>query len=200
VKTATNKRLLISESRGDSNRCTPNRGKPDQHVTYVSHASPHTPGVCFLRAVPIHGNLSRVIDRVEQAHCSWEEGLPTQSTAHHWLICGSVPSLSPEPANEAVGAKPSIYQRPATRLTGPISLVCDRYVQYLLVRANRTVLNRHRRGLQPWRCWLVTYPLPDLPNQLSPLSPNCPAQSPVLKNLWPPRGLLTTRPSTVAYI
>jgi hypothetical protein len=31
--TATNKRLLISESRGDSNRCTPCRGKPDQHTT-----------------------------------------------------------------------------------------------------------------------------------------------------------------------
>jgi hypothetical protein len=36
VKTATNKRLLISESRGDSNWCTPYRGKPDQHVTYAS--------------------------------------------------------------------------------------------------------------------------------------------------------------------
>jgi hypothetical protein len=31
--TATNKRLLISESRGDSNQCTPYRGKSDQHAT-----------------------------------------------------------------------------------------------------------------------------------------------------------------------
>jgi hypothetical protein len=30
---------------------------------------------------------------------------------------------------------------------------CDRYVQYLLAGANPSVLNRHRRGLQPWRCW-----------------------------------------------
>jgi hypothetical protein len=36
VKTATNKRLLISESRGDSNWCTPYRGKPNQYVTYAS--------------------------------------------------------------------------------------------------------------------------------------------------------------------
>jgi hypothetical protein len=50
------------------------------------------------------------------------------------------------------------------QLTGPISLACDRYVQNLLAGANRTVLNRHRRGLQPLRCRLTTYPLPDLPN------------------------------------
>jgi hypothetical protein len=40
-------------------------------------------------------------------------------------------------------------------------------------------LNRHRRGLQPWRCRLTTYPLPDLPSQLSSLSPNGPTRSPV---------------------
>jgi hypothetical protein len=64
VKTATNKRLLISESRGDSNRCLPNRGKPNQHDTYASHVSPHIPGVRFLRVVHVCGNLSRVADRV----------------------------------------------------------------------------------------------------------------------------------------
>jgi hypothetical protein len=36
--TATNKRLLIFESRGDSNRCTPYRGKPDQHTTRFSRS------------------------------------------------------------------------------------------------------------------------------------------------------------------
>jgi hypothetical protein len=56
--TATNKRLLISESRGDSNRYTPCRGKPDQHVMYASHSSPCTPDVHFLRAVPVRDNLS----------------------------------------------------------------------------------------------------------------------------------------------
>jgi hypothetical protein len=33
VKAATNERLLIFESHGDSNRCTPFRGIPDQHIT-----------------------------------------------------------------------------------------------------------------------------------------------------------------------
>jgi hypothetical protein len=160
MNTATNKRLLISESHGDSNRCTPCRGKPDQHVTYASHASPRTPGIRFLRVVPVRGNISRVIDKVEQAHCSQEEGLPTQSTVHHWPIRGSVPSFSPEPTNEVVEAKSSIYQWLTTRLTGSITPVCDQYVQYLLTGANRTVLNQHRWGLQLWRCRLSTYHSP----------------------------------------
>jgi hypothetical protein len=78
---AMNKWLLISESRDDSNRCTPCRGKPDQYDTYTSHTSPRTLSVRFLRTVPVRGNLSRVIDRVKQSHCSGEKGLSTQSTA-----------------------------------------------------------------------------------------------------------------------
>jgi hypothetical protein len=49
------------------------------------------------------------------------------------------------------------------QLTGPISLVCDRYVQFLLVGANPSVLNRHRQGLQSWRCRLTTYHSPTFP-------------------------------------
>jgi hypothetical protein len=64
VKTGTNKWLLISESRDDSNRCTPCRGKPDQHDTYASHVSPHIPGVHFLWAVPVCGSLSQAINNV----------------------------------------------------------------------------------------------------------------------------------------
>jgi hypothetical protein len=79
---ATNKRLLISESRSVSNRCTPYRGKPDQHDTYASHASVCASGVRFLRAVPVHDNPSWVTDIVGQSHCSREKGLPTQSTAY----------------------------------------------------------------------------------------------------------------------
>jgi hypothetical protein len=81
VKTATNKWLLISESHDDSNRCTPYRGKPDQHDTYASHTSPRTLGVCFLRAVLVRGNIPRATDIVEQSHCFREKGLLTQSTA-----------------------------------------------------------------------------------------------------------------------
>jgi hypothetical protein len=41
VNTTTDKRLLISKSHGDSNRCTPYRGKPDQLDT------------CFPRSVSV---------------------------------------------------------------------------------------------------------------------------------------------------
>jgi hypothetical protein len=66
VKTIMNNRLLVSESHGDSNRYIPCRGKPDQHDMYASHASPRTPGVYFLWAVSVRGNLSRVVDRFER--------------------------------------------------------------------------------------------------------------------------------------
>jgi hypothetical protein len=35
------------------------------------------------------------------------------------------------------------------QLTGPITPACDQYVQYLLMGPNPSVLNQHRRGLQP---------------------------------------------------
>jgi hypothetical protein len=94
-----------------------------------------------------------------------------------WLIRGFVPSFSPEPANKAVGAKPSIYQRSAIRLTGPILQACDRYIQYLLMRVNPSVLNRHRQGLQPLRCWLFIYHSPIFPTSCLPIPPNGPARS-----------------------
>jgi hypothetical protein len=65
--TTTNKRLLISETHGDSNRCTPCRGKPDQHATYASHSSPRMPGVRFLRVVPVRDNLSLAPTKLKQA-------------------------------------------------------------------------------------------------------------------------------------
>jgi hypothetical protein len=59
--------------------------------------------------------------------------------------------------------KPNIYWWQAIRLIGPISLASDRYVQYLLVGANPSVLNWHNQGLQPWRCWLTTSHSPTFP-------------------------------------
>jgi hypothetical protein len=145
--TATNKRLLISESRDDSNRCTPCRGNLNQHDTYAFHASPRTPDVRFLRVVLIRGNLLWGTDRFGQIPL-----LPRKralkiihSTLADLSMCPYPASL---PASQwSRGCKPSFWLWPTTRFTGPISLACNRYVQYLLMGANRTVLNRHRRGL-----------------------------------------------------
>jgi hypothetical protein len=99
----------------------------------------------------------------------------------------AIRSAGPYPASlpqqpKSSGKKSSSCWQPTTRLTGPVSPTCDWYVQYLLAGVNRMVLNRHRRGLQPWRCRLATYPLPDLLNQPSPLFPNDPAWSPFKPN------------------
>jgi hypothetical protein len=96
-----------------------------------------------------------------------------------WPTRGSVPSFSPKPINEAVGAKPCINQWQANRLTRPISPACDRYIQYLLAGANSSVLNRHRQGLQPWRCRLSTYHSPTFLTSYHPFPPKGPARSPV---------------------
>jgi hypothetical protein len=106
--------------------------------------------------------------------------------------------------------KPNICRWQVTRLTGHISPTCDQYIQYLLTWANPSVLNRYRRGLQPWRCRLATYHSLTFPtsclhfplrapsglqfNQVLSTNPKCW----VLKNIWSPRSLSTTQPSTVA--
>jgi hypothetical protein len=104
----------------------------------------------------------------------------TPDTIHSAMTirsAGSYPASLPQQPKGSREKSSSGWQ-PTTRLTGPISPACDRYIQYLFAGANRTVLNRHSRGLQPCRCRLAIYPLSDLPNQLSPLSPSGPAQSP----------------------
>jgi hypothetical protein len=84
--TVTNKRLLISESRDDSNRCTPCRGKPDQHDTYASHASPRTPSVRFLRAVPVHSNLSQATNNVGRTRLLLRKRAPDTTPQPGWVI------------------------------------------------------------------------------------------------------------------
>jgi hypothetical protein len=161
---ATNKRLLISESHGDSNRCTPYSGKPDQHNTYASHASPCMLGVCLLRVVPIRGNLSCSHQQI------WTDPLPLKkkgswhtSTARQLTNLWVRTQLLSHNSQWSSGEKSSFYWKLTTRITRPISPACGRYVQYLLAGANPSVLNWLRRGLQPWRCRLSTYHSPTFP-------------------------------------
>jgi hypothetical protein len=130
---------------------------------YASHTSPRMPGVRFLRAVPVRGNLSWVINRVGQSHYSREKELPTQSPAHRLTDLWVHTQFFSQANQWSSGESQNIYQQLATRLTGPVSPARDRYVQYLLMGANRTILNRHKRGLQPWRCRLSTYHSPTFP-------------------------------------
>jgi hypothetical protein len=164
---ATNMRLLISESRGDSNWCTPCRGKLDQHATYASHFSPRTPDVCFLRAVP-YVTTFHWLPWIQNKPLHPEKVLATKDGLTQplsWVASFLLPCDSPGVGERSFG--PMVTHLP--QLTGLISSSCDRYIQDLLTEANPSFLNRHRRGLQSWRYRLATYPLPDLPSQLSPL-------------------------------
>jgi hypothetical protein len=153
-----------------------------------------------------------VINRFEQIHCTREEGLPTQSTARRPFDPRVHTQLLSHNSQRVVGKKsthidnrllglPGLYHRHAigtfnTCSRGPIerSLI-DTGGGYNLGGAG-------------------------LPHTHSPTFPSsCPHFSlmappglhfnhifakdqsvKILKNLWPPHGLSTTRPSTVAYI
>jgi hypothetical protein len=93
---------------------------------------------------------------------------------------------------------PSFCQWQATRLTRLISLACDRYAQYLLTGVNPLVLNRHTT-LRPSQLTVLPFP-PKGPtrSQVKQVLPTKP-EFEFWRDLWPPRGLLTNRPSTVAY-
>jgi hypothetical protein len=136
------------------------------------------PAYAFCGRSPYVATFHAIINRFEQVHCTQEEWLSTQSTARRLTDSWVHTELLSHNSQWSSGEKSSFCRQPTTRFTGPISPACNRYVQYLLAGASQTVLNRPRRGLQPWRCWFATYPLLDLPNQLSPLSPNGPARSP----------------------
>jgi hypothetical protein len=166
----TNKRLFISESHGDSNRCTPCRGNPIN--------TPHSCISCGQRIATFH----KVVNSDRQSHCSREKGLPTQSTARRLTDPWVRTQFLSEDSHWSSGGKATLCWRYTTRLTGPISIAYDWYIQYLLVGANPSVLHRHKRGLQP---------------------PKCPTRSQVIqsqhslkwngvKHLSPTRGLSTT--------
>jgi hypothetical protein len=65
--------VLISESRSDSNRCTPYRGKPDQYATRFPCSIHVWPSTIHISRGPCIATFHEVIDRVGQSHCSREK-------------------------------------------------------------------------------------------------------------------------------
>jgi hypothetical protein len=66
----------------------------------------------------------------------------------------------------------------ATQFGDSICPICVSTFQMLVQHGSTDVgLNRHRRGLPPWRSEYQIRPLPFLPIQYSSFSPNCPARS-----------------------
>jgi hypothetical protein len=113
------------------------------------------------------------------SHCSREKGLPTQSTARRLTDTRVRTQFLSEANHWSSRLKPVFCRWQGTRLTRPISLACDRYVQFLLAGANPAVLNRHRRGLHPLSCRLSTYHSPTIPSSCLHFPPMSSARSPV---------------------
>jgi hypothetical protein len=129
-----------------------------------------------------------------------------------WPIRGSVPSFSPELANEPGGVSQAPDDDQLLGLSGP-------YHRYAIGTFNTcswgpteqslidTGGGYNLRGASSPHTYSPTFPSSCLPfplvappglhfNQALLLKP----QFWIFENLWPPRGLSTTRPSTVAYI
>jgi hypothetical protein len=179
VKTTTNNRLLISQSHGDSNWCTPCRGKLDQHATRLPRLVCVWPSTIHISCGPHIATFRESPTDLDGSHCSQEKWLPTQSTAHR-LIDPRVHTQFLSKAKQwSKCLKPSLCRGQATRLIGPISPPCDRYVQYMLVGAKPSVLNRHRWGPLPLRCRLSTYHSLTFLTKCLHFPPNDTTQSPV---------------------
>jgi hypothetical protein len=148
VKTVTNKRLLISESRRFESMYTlQGKTRPTRHVRFSRQST------YVRRTLPADG--PRTWQPSTSHRQSWTESLLPRKRAPDTIpstsadrSAGPYPvSLPSQPMKQ--WRKPNTHQHQATRFTRHISPACDRYVQYLLMGANRTVLNRHRQMLQP---------------------------------------------------
>jgi hypothetical protein len=165
------KQLLISESHDDLNRCTPYRVNLI-HTTCVLPVSVH-----------VHHSYGSYVQSpyvatfCERIHCSWKKSSPPNPQDTGRPIRGFIPSFSPTISIEVVGKCQTSVDNKLHRFTGLISQECDQYVQYLLARANPSVINWHRRRLPPWRCWFSTSLSPPFPIDSTLLSRNDPVQS-----------------------
>jgi hypothetical protein len=168
VLNATNKRLLISESRGDLNRCAHYRG----NLIHMTCTLPMPVYVCHLYA--LCGQFSYVAtfyaDPTElDRFTALEKKAPDFISQPGWVVHGTHLSFSPNTTIEAVCLSQTSVDEQATRLTRPISPAWDQYIQYLLAGANSSVLNWHKRGRQPWRCQLASSHSPTFPTDGPPL-------------------------------
>jgi hypothetical protein len=153
-----------------------------------------------------------VINRFEQIHCTREEGLPTQSVARRPTDPRVRTQLLSHNSQRAVGKSQAAIDNRLLGLSGP-------YHRHVI-----GTFNTCSRGLTE-RSLIDTgggYNLggAGLPHTHSPTFPTSYPHFPLvappglhfnqilakdqsvefLRNLWLPRGLLTTRPPTIAYI
>jgi hypothetical protein len=214
LMTTTNKRLLISESHGDLNRCTPCRGKtrPTRHVCFPRQSTyarrtlraggPRTWQPFMSRRQSWAGTLlpkRRAPDTILSAPADWSVGPYTAS-------------LLSQPMKQWGQSQASINDR-LLGLLGPDHQhaigtfnTCSR----VPTPQSLTDIGGCYHKENPEIATAHSSPFPsegstDAPNWPRPVSTfnqvlTTKQKFWVLKNLWPPCGLSTTQPSTVAYI
>jgi hypothetical protein len=122
------------------------QGKPDQHVIRIPRSfCVWSQTICISRGQRI-ATFHKTVNNGGQSHCSQGKVLPTQSTACQLTDPWLRTQFLFQDSHWSSDGKATLCWWQATRLTGPISLACDWYVQYFLAGANLSVLNRHRRG------------------------------------------------------
>jgi hypothetical protein len=82
---------------------------------------------------PYVATFHETLTYLDRSHCSWEEGLPTQSTARQLTDLWVHTLLLSQASQWSRRRKPSSWRWPTTRFAGPISPACDWYVQYVLM-------------------------------------------------------------------
>jgi hypothetical protein len=140
------------------------------------------------------GNLSLVPMRLKQAPTP-RRNLGDQRQTGPTVVLGHLilpPSRLPYSRGER--SWPSGYT--ATLAYWAHIAAWDRYVQWLLVRANPLFLNRHRRELQPWRCQLSTYHSPTFPTSGLHFPPKGLVRSQVIHSIITIRSREGTNPKS----
>jgi hypothetical protein len=102
MKTATNKQLLISESRGDLKRCTPCREKPDQHATRIPCSVRVWSKTIHISHGQYIATFHTVVNRFEQIHCPPRRRAPDtiHSTSADRSVGPYLASLPQQPMKE----------------------------------------------------------------------------------------------------
>jgi hypothetical protein len=128
-----------------------------------------------------------------------------------WLICRSIPSFSPVPAIEAVGVNPPSIDSMLLGMSGPYHRhtigtfnTCSRGLTHRCLTDTGRGYNLEGAGfphttLRPSQPMVFTFHLRAPSGLQFNHKPLKTSMVQVLRNLWPPRGLPTTRPSSVTY-
>jgi hypothetical protein len=136
------------------------------------------------------GNLSLVLMRSKQAPTLGRSLGDRRQTGPPIVLGHHISPLPRQPWSRGERFQPNGYI--ATLSYWVHIPACDLYIQYLLVGANPSILNRYRRGLQPWRCRLSTYHSPIFPTNGLHFPPKGPIRSQVIHPIitkWSREGI-----------